>query len=135
MKIFSAALVCLVMTTAFARAEEAKKDQTNAAYLQELQTKLDHVARRANQPTSTGSSVAGLRGSKQEPASKQLYWKGKTTDAPVSIEEVKMFRTAVEEARVGKTDQATATLKSFLEKYPKSSLKPDVEETIKVITL
>lgn len=132
MKLFFAFAAALMITAPSLRAEEAKP--TASAYLENLQTKLDHVARRANQPTSTGSSVAGLRGSKQEPMSKQLYWKGKMTDAPVTIEEVKEFRGAVEEARTGKIDVAVKSLKAFLEKYPKSSLKPDVEETLQVLS-
>ncbi len=133
MKVFAALVLGLWAIVPCARAEDARPAPQGAAYLEELQTKLDHIARRANQPSSSGSSVAGLRGSKQGPVSKQLYWKGKETQAPVSIEEVKMFRMAVEEARAGKTAQASATLKAFLEKYPQSSLKPDVEETLKVI--
>jgi hypothetical protein len=99
-------------------------------YLEQLQVKLEHTARRANQPQSHGSHVVGLRGSKQESASKQLYWKGKKTEAPVSVEEVKMFRGAVETARAGKTPEAIATLNSFQEKYPKSAMLPDVRETL-----
>ncbi len=133
MKLRLALGIGLIALASHVRAEDAQPVKTPSTYLADLQTKLDHVARRANQPAATGSSVAGLRGSKQEPISKQLYWKGKTTENPVSIEEVKLFRTGVEEARAGKMDVATSTLKSFLEKYPKSSLKPDVEETLKVL--
>src|SRR6266851_5535928 len=72
--------------------------QTLSAYLEQLQVKLEHTAQRANQPTSTGTEVVGLRGSKQEPISKQLYWKGKSGNIPVTPDEVKMFRTAIEQA-------------------------------------
>lgn len=133
MKIWNAVAIAFVVGSSLAFAEDAKK-ATSSTYLENLQTKLEHVARRANQPTSTGSSVAGLRGSKQAPMSQQLYWKGKVTESPVSIEEVKDFRGAVEEARAGKVDVAVQNLKAFLDKYPKSGLKPDVEETLKVLT-
>jgi TolA-binding protein len=112
------------------RAEEKKSDQSIGQYLEELQTKLDHTARRANQPTAEGSSVVGLRGTKQEAASKQLYWKGKKGKVPVTTDEVKDFRSAVEQAQAGKTAEATASLKTFEEKYPKSPLLPDVQETL-----
>src|SRR5258708_11199590 len=111
--------------------EEAKPPQDLSAFLDQLQVKLEHTAQRANQPSANGSSVVGLRGSKQEPVSKQLYWKGKTGNTPVTPEEVKIFRTAIEEAKAGQKDQAVTTLKSFVEKYPKSGLKDDAEDTLK----
>lgn len=104
-----------------------------AAYLDELQLKLEHTAQRANQPSAAGSSVVGLRGSKEEPISKQLYWKGKVENTPVTPEEVKMFRTAVEQARAGKKDEAAASLKSFLDQYPKSGLRGDAEDTLALL--
>lgn len=103
-------------------------------YLEQLQAKLEHTAQRMNQPNSGGSSVVGLRGSKQEPLSKQLYWKGKKGNVAVTPDEIKMFRTAVDEARVGQMTDAIATLKSFQEKFPKSGLKPDAQETIRVLS-
>ena len=101
--------------------------------MDQLQTKLDHTAQRANQPSSNGSNVIGLRGSKQEPLSKQLYWKGKTGNQPVSLDEVKMFRTAIDAAQAGKKDEAATSLKSFVEKYPQSGLKGDAEDTLKML--
>ena len=112
-------------------AEEPKAASEVSAYLEQLQVKLEHTARRVNQPTSSGSSVVGLRGSKQESSATTLYWKGKTTAEPVSTDEVKLFRSAVEQARAGQKTQAVAALQSFKEKYPKSALMPDVDETLK----
>src|SRR5437016_3939636 len=83
------------------------------ADLEDLQVKLDHAAQRANQPKAEGSSVIGLRGSKQEPLSKQLYWKGRKGPTPLRPEEVKLFRSAVEQARAGKTADAVALLTTF----------------------
>jgi TolA-binding protein len=108
--------------------------QDLSAYLDQLQLKLDHTAQRANQPNSSGSSVVGLRGSKQEPVSKQLYWKGKSGPTPVTPEEVKMFRSAIEQAKAGQKDTAIATLKSFAEKYPKSGLLGDAKDTLNLLT-
>jgi TolA-binding protein len=110
---------------------EEKKPETTAQYLERLQTRLDHAARRGNQPTSEGSSVVGLRGSKQEASNKQLYWKGKKGKVAVAPEELRSYRAAVEEARGGKNTEAIASLKAFQEKYPNSALRPDVDETLK----
>jgi TolA-binding protein len=71
-----------------------------------------------------------LRGAAQESASKQLYWKGRRGAETVTPDEVKVFRSSIEQARAGKTAEATASLKSFQEKYPKSPLLPDVQETL-----
>src|SRR5688572_10753931 len=113
--------------------EEPAPAQNLSSYLSQLQIKLEHTAKRANQPTSSGSNVVGLRGSKQDPASKQLYWKGKTAEATVTPEEVKIFRTAIEQAQAGQKDQATGTLKMFREKYLHSPLKGEVEDTLKLL--
>jgi TolA-binding protein len=45
-----------------------------------------------------------------------------------------MFRTAIEKAEAGEKDQAGSDLKAFLDKYPKSALKGDAEDTLKLLT-
>jgi TolA-binding protein len=115
-------------------AEDAKPASDISQYLAQLQLKLDHAAQRANQPTTAGSSVVGVRGSKADPLSKQLYWKGKEKPAAAAPEEVRMFRTAVEQARAGQVTEAIAALKTFQNQFPKSALKPDVDETLHVLT-
>ena len=123
-------LTGIFLLTAKSWADDAKPPVDNTSYLQDLQLKLDHAAQRANQPSSDGSSVVGLRGSKQDSGSKQLYWKGKNGTAPVSTGEVKDLRNAIELARLGNNVGATNALKAFLDKYPKSAFKPDAEETL-----
>ncbi len=126
-------LLGVLVCGSIVRADDAKPVQDLSASLEQLQVKLEHMAQRANQPNASGSSVIGLRGSKQESVSKQLYWKGKTGNAPVTPDEVKMFRTAIEQAKAGEKDQAVSTLKSFVEKYPKSGLKGDAEDTLQLL--
>ena len=133
MKRFALLLVGLVALGSWGWSDEAAPTQTLASYLEQLQVKLEHTAQRANQPNSNGSSVVGLRGSKHEPTSKQLYWKGKTGSVQVTPEEVKMFRTAIEQAKAGQKDAAIITLKSFQTKYPKSGLKGDADDTLKML--
>jgi TolA-binding protein len=133
MKRSLAALMGVLACALIIRAEDAKPSGDLAATLEQLEIKLDHAAQRANQPTSGGTNVIGLRGSKQEPLSKQLYWKGKTGNRLVSTDEVKVFRDAIDQARAGKKAEAAAALKSFLDKYPKSALKPDAEETLNLL--
>jgi TolA-binding protein len=124
--------VCLALggLSALSNAEDKKPDETLAQYLEHLQTKLDHTAQRINQPNAEGSSVVGLRGAKQESASKQLYWKGKKGKTPVTPEEVKAYRVAIDQARAGKNAEAVSALKDFQTKYPKSALLPDINETL-----
>jgi TolA-binding protein len=127
-------LAGLILFAPKSRAEDAKPAETLAATLERLQLKLDHAAQRANQPSSGGTNVVGLRGSKQDASSSQLYWKGRNGTRPVSTDEVKLFRDAVEAARAGKKTEAAAALKTFLDKYPKSAFKPDAEETLKLLS-
>lgn len=101
------------------------------AYLDKLYTKLDHTARRANEPVAGSSNVVGVRGSKSTSAQNQLYWKGKKTAAPIPVEEVKDMRAAVELARAGKKEEAILALEAFQKNYPKSVFLPDVAETLK----
>jgi len=120
-----------------ARAEEVAPAATKPdlqTKIEAMQAKLDHAARRANQPAAGSSSVIGLRGSKQEPLSKQLYWKGKQGPVPVSPDEIKEFRAALEQAKAGQIAEANAALKTFLAAHPQSPLKPDAEETLKILT-
>jgi TolA-binding protein len=128
------ALMGVFVCASIIRAEDAKPSADLAATLDQLEIKLDHAAQRANQPISSETNVIGLRGSKQEPLSKQLYWKGKTGNSPVSADEVKAFRAAIDQARAGKKAEASAALKSFLDKYPKSALKSDAENTLKLLS-
>lgn len=129
-----AALLFLIHGSVLHAEESPKPNPVRDAYLEELQLKLDHAARRANQPKAGASSVIGLRGSKQEPLSKQLYWKGKTGGQTVTPQEVKEYRSAVEQAKAGQTIEAIAALKALLAKYPDTALKPDIEETIRVLS-
>lgn len=129
-----AALFALMLTLSpisTARAEEAKTGSDLSHYLEQLQVKLEHAAERANQPTASGgSSVVGLRGSKQEPLSRQLYWKGKKIAAPLTPDEVKLMRQAVEQARAGHPAEAVSILQAFEQKYPQSALLPDAQATL-----
>ncbi|MFA5975322.1 MAG: hypothetical protein WC859_04065 [Elusimicrobiota bacterium] len=115
-------------------AEEPKTDSTLTQYLEQLQVKLEHAAERVNKPNASGSSVVGLRGAKQEPLSHQLYWKGKKGDTPVTLDEVKLLRQAVEQARAGQKTEAIIALQSFEKKYPKSALLPDAQVTLQQLS-
>lgn len=125
----SAALLLAFLT---ARAAETESEaQAREVYLEALQLKLDHAARRANQPDAGSSSVIGLRGSRQEPLSKQLYWKGKPGSRSASPQEIREFRAAVEQARSGQVAIAIGALRAFLQKHPASPLATDVEDALR----
>ena len=115
-------LASLLVAAPTARAEEAKAPQDLTAYLDQLQTKLDHSAQRLNHSSPSSQPV---------PLSQKLYWKGRTGPMPVSAEELKTLRAAVDQAKSGKKEEAIAGIQSFLDKYPQSALKPDADETLK----
>ena len=129
--VMSMAGAALMVFSGPSRADDKPANGDLTHYLQQLQVKLDHTAQRANQPTAEASSVVGVRGTKPEAASKQLYWKGKKGKAAVTPEEISLFRSGVDQAAAGKKDDAIVTLNSFQEKYPKSALLPDVQETLR----
>ncbi len=127
-------LISLLSIGTLGFADEAKPAPDNAAALEQIQIKLDHTAQRMNQPTNQGSSVVGLRGSKQEPLSKQLYWKGKSDAAPVTPDEVKALRSALAQAKAGKKEVAATALQSFITTYPKSGLVPDAKDALALVS-
>ncbi|HVO32370.1 MAG TPA: hypothetical protein VMU17_00550 [Elusimicrobiota bacterium] len=130
-----AAILGGVMTASGLHADSSTPASNDLArYLAQLQLRLDHAAQRANQPSAGGSSVVGLRGSQQESPSKELYWKGKTALPVPTTDEIKAFRAAIEQARAGQTAAAVSALKRFNEKYPKSPLRSDADETIQRLT-
>lgn len=126
-------LVLMGVLASVSWGQDVKSPQDTKKFLEQLQIKLEHTARRANQPNASGSNVIGLRGTKQEPMSKQLYWKGKTGPTPVSTDEVKAFRMAIDQAQAGHAPEAIAALKAFQEKFPKSSLSEEAKETLELL--
>ena len=128
MNIVKAVGIVLLPCLVFAAAAPATDLKT---YLDQLQVKLDHAAQRANQPSAqAGTNVVGLRGSAQTSGPAPLYWKGSAKTVAVTPDEIKLFRSGVEQARAGQKADAITTLKSFQTQYPQSALKPDVDETL-----
>ena len=115
--------VILSMIPGGARADDVQSDKNLQQYLKQLQVKLDHAAWRAGQAGTKSIDTA------PQSLSQKLYWKGRKTGT-VSLDEVRVFHSAVEQAQAGKNAAAITTLQRFQQKYPKSVLAPDAKETM-----
>ena len=110
-------------------AENPSLPSDTQKFLQQLAIHLDHAAGRANQPGPGGASVVGVRGAEQKSGA-DLYWKNPETEQTPDPAEIKLFRTAVDSALAGKSDDAVKSLQAFKEKYPKSPLVPEVDNAL-----
>jgi TolA-binding protein len=81
------------------------------------------------------AAAAAIRGDKKEDAeAKRLYWKGrKGGSKPASLQELDDFKAALSLAEAGKNDQAQASFKEFLEKYPSSAMAEDARQTVALL--
>ncbi len=102
--------------------------------LEQLRIKLDHMAQRSNQPGAAGgTNVVGVRGTRKGKNTNDLYWKGRRKANAATPAEIKWLRAAVEDAHAGKKSEAITSLKAFKEKYPKSPLLADADETLRLL--
>ncbi|MBI5562772.1 MAG: hypothetical protein HY894_07990 [Deltaproteobacteria bacterium] len=76
------------------------------------------------------TAVAGVKGA-PEKASDDLYWKDGKPE--VKEEEIDALEAAVEHVNKGETALAVKALEGFVSKYPKSPLKPDAEDGLKML--
>lgn len=75
------------------------------------------------------TAAASVRGDKQSDA-KEIYWKGRKGQRPVTAEELDSFKAAVALAQEGKNAEAKKGLEDFTAKYPESALAPDAKEAL-----
>ena len=122
-------LMILVVAASGVLAEEKKdkKESAFASWLQNLQKKIERVTPKKDLSLST--SVAGVRGAKQDDKAK-IYWKGKEGDEPVSEAELTDFKGAMELFEKGDADGAIKSLETFMKQNPDSALIPDVKKTL-----
>jgi TolA-binding protein len=111
-------------------AAQETKESGLAAWLKDLQRKIELVAPKKSLPVTTG--VAGVRGAKEDPKQK-LDWKGKAGEDPVTEAELAEFKTGVELAAKGESDAALKELMEFMQQYPDSALIPDAKKTLDMV--
>ncbi len=122
----------LVLCASFAAAEETGTTvgATLSSWLKSLQHKMSQILPKKSTPTTT--SVAGVRGAKEEAGAK-LYWKGKKGEEPVTEEEMTKFRACLDLAEKGDRDAALKQLEDFMKVYPDSALIPDAKKTFDIV--
>lgn len=117
--------LCLSVASA-----QEKKESGLSGWLKDLQKKIEQVVPKKSIPMTTG--VAGVRGAKEESQAK-LYWKGKKGEAPITEEELKRFKAAVETVSKGNAEAAIKGLDEFMKQYPDSALIPDAKKTLDMV--
>ncbi len=121
-------MFALCITTAPA---QEKKESGISSWFRELQKKIDVIAPRKS--LSVGTSVAGVRGAKDESNKNKLYWKGKKGEEPVTEEELKEFREGLTSAEAGKKTEAIQEFEEFLKQHPDSALVPDAKKSLDLL--
>lgn len=108
------------------------KGSSLADWLKVVQKKIAKIVPKKIKPLSIGE--AGLRGTKEN-ASVKLYWKGKKSEEPVTEEEMKEFKVAID--LIVKDDRAAAgtVLEKFLKQYPDSALIPDAKKILDLLKI
>lgn len=116
-------------TAAPVKQEEQKKSGL-AAWLKDIQKKIEQIIPKSSPPMTTG--VAGVRGAKED-AQVKMYWKGKKGDEAVTEEELKKFKAAVDLALKGDRAASIKELEDFMKQYPDSALVPDAKKTFDMV--
>ena len=109
---------------------DADKGEGLMGWLKSLQRKIESLAPQRSLQLSTG--VAGIRGAKDDEQAK-LYWKGKDTADPVTVDELSAFGAAVDLALTGKQAEAAKELEKFIAQYPDSPLIADARKTLEMV--
>jgi hypothetical protein len=99
-------------------------------WLKRLEAKVRNTEQK--QKNQLAAAVA-IRGDKKDDEAKQLYWKGKKGRGAASPEEVAAFKSALDLAQAGKSDESRESFDSFLRKYPDSPLAPDAKQTLALL--
>jgi TolA-binding protein len=106
------------------------KGSSLADWIKVVQKKISMIVPKKIQPLSSGES--GIRGARED-APARLYWMGKKSEEPVTEEEMKEFRTAVDLIVRDDRDAAATVLEKFLMQYPSSVLVPDAKKMLDLI--
>ncbi len=109
--------------------KEASQKDSLSVWLTKMKKRLARTQSKHNQLVA----VAAVRGDKATDAT-PLYWKGKTSEGPVDMPEIKAFEEAVDLASKGDNAKAKTKLEAFVSTYPQSPLVVDAQETLSLLT-
>ena len=110
----------------------AKSQTGKKTSLQGWLNKMKKKIARAETKHNKLVAVASVRGDDSAEAP-PLYWKGKSSQGPVALPELKEFEEAINLALNGDKAGSTAKLQSFVSAYPQSSLLADAQETLNAL--
>ncbi len=107
---------------------DAKKKTSLQVWLNKMKKKIAGAETKHNKLVA----VASVRGDDSADVP-PLYWKGKASEGPVALPELKEFEDAVNLALNGDKAGSTAKLQTFVSTYPDSPLKADAQETLNAL--
>lgn len=120
-------LILVLMFGLTVAVAQDKKESGLAAWLKDLQRKIQQIMPRKSLPMET--AIAGIRGVRVEEKGK-VYWKGKRQEEPVSEAELAKFKNAVDRAAKGEMQATVKEMEAFMEEFPDSALIPDAKKTL-----
>ncbi|MBI5969852.1 MAG: hypothetical protein HY884_01675 [Deltaproteobacteria bacterium] len=122
LKRIAAAILAVALISGGAFAAEAKG---LSYWMKSTGSKIQGIQKKQKKDTAT----AGVKGA-AEKASDDLYWK---EAGAIKEEEVKALDAAIALINDGKNNEAFAALEKFISDYPKSQLKADAQEGLKLL--
>ncbi len=119
-------IICLVsfMAISISYAEE-RKDQEG--FWAKLRSKIESITPKKKSTVTT--AVGGVRGA-QESSANTLYWKDKEIDEEIGTDELNKFKSALECAMNGDTDESLKIFDEFMAQYPQSPLREDAVKAV-----
>lgn len=119
-------IICLVsfMAISISYAEE-RKDQEG--FWAKLRSKIESITPKKKSTVTT--AVGGVRGA-QESSANTLYWKDKEMDEEIGTDELNKFKSALECAMNGDTDESLKIFDEFMAQYPQSPLREDAVKAV-----
>lgn len=119
-------IICLVsfMAISVSYAEEGKSRE---GFWSILKSKVESIT--PKKKTAVTTAVGGVRGA-QESSAEALYWKDKEIDEEVAVDELNKFKSALECAMNGNTDESLKMFDEFIAQYPQSPLREDAVKAV-----
>jgi len=118
--------------TRVAKTRKVNRNQLRASIQSWLKKMRKRVARSEAKHNQL-IAVASVRGN-ESPNSPPLYWKGSKVSGPIDLPELRDFDAALGLAQKGNIPGAKTKLDNFIASYPKSSLLPDAQQTLDLIS-
>ena len=103
-------------------------EKDESGFWSKIKSKVESIT--PKKKTTVTTAVGGVRGARDDSA-KVVYWKGKEIDEQIAPDELDKFKSALEYAIEGNTEESLKHFDEFLAQYPKSPLREDAVKAVK----